>query len=192
MKTIKSICVFCASSESVDDSYKSVATELGRAIGKRGIDLVYGGASIGLMGCVARGVHEEKGKVIGILPEFFRTKDIEYLDADELIVTKDMRERKAKMDERSDAFIVLPGGVGTLEEAMEILSMRQLKLSEKPLVFVNTQGFYDKLNDTFASMIDLNFAKENIRNMFSITPDPQTALDYVFNYSPNSSDSKWF
>ena len=181
MKTIKSICVFCASSESVDDSYKSVATELGRAIGKKGIDLVYGGASIGLMGCVARGVHEGKGRVIGILPEFFRTKDIEYLDADELIVTKDMRERKAKMDERSDAFIVLPGGVGTLEEAMEILSMRQLKLSDKPLVFINTQGFYDKLNDTFDAMIGQNFAKENIRNMFSITPDPQSALEYIFN-----------
>ena len=181
MKTIKSICVFCASSESVDDSYKSVATELGRAIGKKGIDLVYGGASIGLMGCVARGVHEEKGKVIGILPEFFHTKDIGYLDADELIITKDMRERKAKMDDRSDAFIVLPGGVGTLEEAIEILSMRQLKLSDKPLVFINTQGFYDKLNDTFASMIDLHFAKENIRNMYAMTPDPQSALEYIFN-----------
>ena len=181
MKTIKSICVFCGSSESVDDSYKAVATELGRAIGKKGIDLVYGGASIGLMGCVARGVHEEKGKVIGILPEFFRIKDIEYLDADELIVTKDMRERKAKMDDRSDAFIVLPGGVGTLEEAIEILSMRQLKLSDKPLVFINTQGFYDKLNDTFASMIDLHFAKENIRNIYAMTPDPQSALEYIFN-----------
>ena len=179
MKTIKSICVFCGSSESVDDGYKVVATELGRAIGKKGIDLVYGGASIGLMGCVARGVHEEKGKVIGILPEFFRTKDIEYLDADELIVTKDMRERKAKMDERSDAFIVLPGGVGTLEEAIEILSMRQLKLSDKPLVFINTQGFYDKLNDNFVSMIDLNFAKENIRNMYAMTPDYTSALEYI-------------
>ena len=181
MKTIKSICVFCGSSESVDDIYKTVATELGRAIGKKGIDLVYGGASIGLMGCVARGVHEEKGKVIGILPEFFRIKDIEYIDVDELIVTKDMRERKAKMDDRSDAFIVLPGGVGTLEEAIEILSMRQLKLSDKPLVFINTQGFYDKLNDTFASMIDLHFAKENIRNIYAMTLDPQSALEYIFN-----------
>ena len=181
MKIIKAICVFCSSSESADDSYKAVATELGRAIGKRGIDLVYGGASIGLMGCVARGAHEEKGKVIGILPEFFRTKDIEYLDVDELIVTKDMRERKAKMDGRSDAFIVLPGGIGTLEEAIEILSMRQLKLSDKPLVFINTQGFYDKLNDTFASMIDLNFAKENIRNMYAMTPDSTSALEYIFN-----------
>jgi cytokinin riboside 5'-monophosphate phosphoribohydrolase len=94
MKTIKSICVFCGSSESVDNNYKAIATELGRAIGKKDVDLVYGGATIGLMGCVARGVHEEKGKVIGILPEFFHKKDIGYLDADELIDTKDMRERE--------------------------------------------------------------------------------------------------
>jgi cytokinin riboside 5'-monophosphate phosphoribohydrolase len=182
MIIIKSICVFCGSSESVDNSYKAVATELGRAIGKKGLDLVYGGASIGLMGCVARGVHEEKGKVIGILPEFFHTKDIRYLDADELIVTKDMRERKAKMDERSDAFIVLPGGIGTLEEAMEILSMRQLKISDKPLVFINTGGFYDKLNETFTSMIDLGFAKENIRSMYPMTSDPCSALEYILSF----------
>ena len=182
MNKIKSICVFCASSELVDNNYKKIAKELGREIGKKGIDLVYGGAYIGLMGCVARGVHEEKGNVIGILPQFFRSKDIEYLDADELIVTKDMRERKAKMDERSDAFIVLPGGMGTLEEAMEILSMRQLKLTDKPLVFINSHGFYDNLNKTFDVMIEQKFAKENIRKVFAMTPDPITALEYILNY----------
>ena len=182
MNKIKSICVFCASSELVDNNYKKIAKELGREIGKKGIDLVYGGAYIGLMGCVARGVHEEKGNVIGILPQFFRSKDIEYLDADELIVTKDMRERKAKMDERSDAFIVLPGGMGTLEEAMEILSMRQLNLTDKPLVFINSNGFYDNLNKTFDVMIEQKFAKENIRKMFAMTPDPITALEYILNY----------
>ncbi len=192
MKKIKSICVFCASSESVDDFYKSVATELGRELGKKGIDLVYGGASIGLMGCVARGVHEEKGRVTGVLPEFFMKKDIDYIDADEVIVTKDMRERKAVMDERSDAFIVLPGGVGTLEEAMEILSMRQLNLTDKPLVFINSRGFYDKLAETFDSMIDQKFAKDSIKKMYAMVPDPLSALEYIFNYSSKSSDSKWF
>ena len=94
-----------------------------------------------------------------------------------------MRERKAKMDERSDAFIVLPGGIGTLEETMEILSMRQLKLTNKPLVFISTGGFYDKLNETFASMIEQKFAKENIRNMFAMTSDPKGALEYIFSYT---------
>jgi len=93
-----------------------------------------------------------------------------------------MRERKAKMDERSDAFIVLPGGIGTLEEAMEILSMRQLNLTDKPLVFINSNGFYDNLNKTFDVMIEQKFAKENIRKMFAMTPDPITALEYILNY----------
>lgn len=191
MNNIQSICVFCASSQSVDERFKNVALELGRELGKRGVELIYGGASIGLMGCVARGVHEEKGRVVGVLPEFFKTKDIEYSEADELIVTKDMRERKAVMDQRSDAFIVLPGGIGTLEEAMEILSMRQLRLTEKPLVFINTQGFYEGLRSTFEEMVELKFAKPNILEMAMIVPDPQSALDYLFNYVPKSPDKKW-
>lgn len=191
MTNIQSICVFCASSQSVSDLFKAVALELGRELGKRGIDLVYGGASIGLMGCVARGVHEEKGKVTGVLPEFFKTKDIEYSEADELIVTRDMRERKAVMDQRSDAFIVLPGGIGTLEEAMEILSMRQLRLTDKPLVFINTQGFYDGLLATFEEMVDLKFAKPNITDMYEMVPDPQSALNYLLSYVPRAPDKKW-
>jgi uncharacterized protein (TIGR00730 family) len=191
MINIQSVCVFCASSQSVDELFKNTALELGRELGKRGIDLVYGGASIGLMGCVARGVHEEKGKVIGVLPEFFKTKDIEYSEADELIVTQDMRERKAEMDLRSDAFIVLPGGVGTLEEAMEILSMRQLRLTDKPLVFINTQGFYDGLLATFDEMVDLKFAKSNILVMYGVVADPKSALDYLFSYVPRPPDKKW-
>lgn len=191
MNTIQSICVFCASSESVDDLFKDTALELGRELGRKGIDLVYGGASIGLMGCVARGVHEEKGKVIGVLPEFFKTKDIAYSEADELIVTQDMRERKAVMDKRSDAFIVLPGGIGTLEEAMEILSMRQLRLTDKPLVFINTQGFYEGLLATFEEMVDLKFAKPNIMDMYGMVPDPQSALDYLLSYVLQAPDKKW-
>ena len=191
MNNIQSICVFCASSESVEDLFKDIALELGRKLGRRRIDLVYGGASIGLMGCLARGVHEEKGKVIGVMPEFFKTKEIEYSEADELIVTKNMRERKAVMDKRSDAFIVLPGGIGTLEEAMEILSMRQLCLTEKPLVFINTQGFYEGLRTIFEEMVDLKFAKPNIMDMYKMVPDPQSALDYLFSYSPHRPDKKW-
>ena len=191
MDEIRAICVFCASSESVEDHFKNVALELGRKLGQQGIELIYGGASIGLMGCIARGVHEENGRVTGVLPGFFKTKDIEYSEADELIVTRDMRERKAVMDQKSDAFIVLPGGIGTLEEAMEILSMRQLRLTEKPLVFINTKGFYDGLRATFAEMVDMKFAKPNILDMYAMVPDPKTALDYLSGYVPQRSDKKW-
>jgi uncharacterized protein (TIGR00730 family) len=136
---MKTICVFCSSSDGVDEAYHQTATDLGNRIGKLRLDLIYGGASIGLMGAVARGVHDKGGRVVGVIPEFFRKKDetIEYADADELIVTEDMRSRKAIMDRRADAFIVLPGGIGTLEEAMEIMSMKQLGLTDKPLVFIN-------------------------------------------------------
>ena len=118
--------------------------------------------------------------MIGVLPEIFTSKDIKYSEADELIVTRDMRERKAVMDQRSDAFIVLPGGIGTLEEAMEILSMRQLRLTDKPLVFINTQGFYDGLCATFDEMVDLKFTKPSIKDMYAMVPDPKSALDYLF------------
>ena len=113
MNRVAVICVFCASSQAVDGLYHETAADLGRRIGCLGLELVYGGASIGLMGAVARGVHEQGGRVVGVIPEFFRKqdKDIEYAAADELIVTSDMRERKAVMDARSDAFITLPGRV---------------------------------------------------------------------------------
>ena len=191
---MKSICVFCASSRAVDGVYHEVATDLGRQIGRLGFELVYGGASIGLMGAVARGVHAEGGKVVGVIPEFFRKKDkeIEYADADELIVTEDMRSRKAIMDERASAFIVLPGGIGTLEEAMEIMSMKQLCLTDKPLVFVNTNRFYDGLVSNLRRMVDLKFAKASTLKLFTICPDPASALDFILTYQPKKLESKWF
>lgn len=187
----KAVCVFCASSRTVDKVYVDAATELGRLMGRDGIELVYGGASIGLMGAVARGVHQEGGRVIGVLPEFFKVKDIEYLEADELIVVDTMRERKAIMDQRSDGFIVLPGGIGTLEEAMEILSMIQLRLTQKPLVFLNTKNFYNGLIDHIKKMVDLKFAKEETQKMFATVNSPQEALDYVKTFSPPALHQKW-
>ena len=190
---MKSICVFCASSCAVDGVYHEVATDLGRQIGRLGFELVYGGASIGLMGAVARGVHAEGGKVVGVIPEFFRKKDkeIEYADADELIVTEDMRSRKAIMDERASAFIVLPGGIGTLEEAMEIMSMKQLGLTNKPLVFINTNKFYDGLIANLKEMVDLKFAKASTLELFMICPGPAEALDFILTHHPEKSESKW-
>ena len=184
MKNVRAICVFCASSSHVAPVYMETATELGRRMGRMGVELIYGGASIGLMGCVARGVHEEGGRVTGVLPEFFKTKDIEYREADRLIVTKDMRDRKAELDARADGFIVLPGGIGTLEEAMEILSMRQLKLTDKPLVFVNTEGFYEGLISHLKEIVDLNFAKPNTLDLFGVAADPEQALQYILSYEP--------
>ena len=193
MRPVRAICVFCASSKAVDGGYYEAAANLGRRIGRLGIELVYGGAGIGLMGAVARGVHEEGGRVTGVIPEFFRKKEkeIEYADADELVVTRDMRERKAIMDERSDAFIALPGGIGTLEEVMEIMSMKQLGLTNKPLVFINTNGFYNGVISNLQEMVDLKFAKQSTLDLFAVCPDPQSALYYILACRLSKPESKW-
>lgn len=186
---IQSVCVYCASSQAVSDNYKKVARELGQLIGDSGYELIYGGASIGLMGEVARGVHERGGRVVGVLPRFFLNKDITYEAADELIVTQDMRERKSIMDGRADAFIVLPGGVGTLEEAMEILSQIQLKQTAKPLVFINTEGFYHQLERFFHHLVDLDFAKQEMLQLFGMEDNPVAAVEYIrSHYAKRSRD----
>ena len=123
--------------------------------------------------------------------EFFKKKEIEYGDADELIITRDMRERKGIMDERSDAFIVLPGGVGTLEEAMEIFSLIQLKQTLKPLVFINTEGFYDGIVRHFEQLVNLKFAKEETLNMYAMVDSPEKAMEFIENFQPPEVHSKW-
>ncbi|MBT7272556.1 MAG: TIGR00730 family Rossman fold protein [Nitrospina sp.] len=190
---MKSICVFCSSSDLIDEVYFKTAIDLGCQIGGLNLDLVYGGGGIGLMGAVARSVHKNGGKVVGVFPEFLREKNkgFEYTEADELIIAETMRIRKAIMDERADAFIVLPGGIGTLEEAIEIMSMKQLGLTEKPLAFVNTNNFYDGLVSNFQMMVGLKFAKSSILDLFAVCPNPSSALEFILSYKSKKKDNKW-
>ena len=190
---MQSICVFCSSSDSIDEVYFKTAIDLGCQIGDLKLDLVYGGGGIGLMGAVARSVHKNGGRVVGVFPEFLREKDegFEYIEADELIIAETMRIRKAIMDERADAFIVLPGGIGTLEEAIEIMSMKQLGLTEKPLAFVNTNNFYDGLVSNFQMMVGLKFAKSSILDLFAVCPNPSSALEFILSYKSKKKDNKW-
>jgi len=181
---MKSICVFCSSSDSIDEIYFKTAIDLGSQISDLNLDLVYGGGGIGLMGAVARSVHKNGGRVVGVLPEFLREKDenFEYVEADELIIAETMRIRKAIMDERADAFIALPGGIGTLEEAIEIMSMKQLGLTDKPLVFINTNNYYDGLISCLQDMVSLRFVKSSTLGLFSVCPDPSSALESILSY----------
>lgn len=190
-RRLKAVCVFCASSNAVAGEFKEVARELGRLLGERGLELIYGGAAIGLMGEVARGVHEKGGRVVGVLPHFFMKKGIRYDEADELVVTRDMRERKGIMDGRADAFIVLPGGVGTLEEAVEIFSLIQLKQTMKPLVFINTCNFYDGLFSLFRHMVEQKFARQETLEMYAVEPGPREALAFIEAFRPPEIHSKW-
>ena len=190
---MQSICVFCSSSDSIDEVYFKTAIDLGCQIGDLNLDLVYGGGGIGLMGAVARSVHKNGGRVVGVFPEFLREKDegFEYIEADELIIAETMRIRKAIMDERADAFIVLPGGIGTLEEAIEIMSMKQLGLTDKPLAFVNTNNFYDSLISNFQMMVGLKFAKSSILDLFAVCPNSSSALEFILSYKSKKKDNKY-
>jgi uncharacterized protein (TIGR00730 family) len=173
------VCVFCASSDRVADVFFDAAGELGRALAHGGHTLVYGGGDIGLMGCLARANHDAGGKIIGVIPQFMVDKELAYEPADELIITEDMRERKSIMDQRADAFIALPGGFGTLEELIEIVTLRQLRVHDKPIALINTAGFYDSLIAVFEQYITLAFAKERHRSAYHLAADVAAAMKHI-------------
>ena len=145
MATIRSICVYCGSSPGNDPDFMTTARAFGQIMAKEGISLVYGGGTNGLMGAVATGVHEKGGKVVGIIPEFLKARELDFKGADELVVTNNMHERKQIMFDRADAFVALPGGIGTLEELVEQLTWSQLGRHKKPILFANINGFWDPL-----------------------------------------------
>jgi cytokinin riboside 5'-monophosphate phosphoribohydrolase len=188
---MKKICVFCSSSNNVNSSFFNAATELGELIAMKNWSLVYGGTHIGLMGAIARAVHSKKGKVIGVITTFLNEKGITYDSADELIVTKDMRERKRIMEERGDAFIALPGGFGTIEEILEILTLKQLQLHNKPVVLLNTDDYYKDFLLFFEHMYYEKFARDDFRKLYFIAPDPKSAISYIEHYSPAELQNKW-
>jgi uncharacterized protein (TIGR00730 family) len=153
------VCVYCASSGDVDAGFLDLGRAVGRRLAEEGHALVYGGGGVGLMGEVARGVHDRGGRVVGVIPESMRVTEVAYEEADELIWTDHMRPRKAEMERRADAFITLPGGLGTLEELSEILVLRYLGYHEKPVVLLNHEGFYDPLITFFNHLLETRFAR---------------------------------
>lgn len=166
---MKSICVFCASSLGNDPVYAETAFELGKILAENQIDLIYGGAQVGLMGKVAEGCLSHNGKVTGIIPGFLKTKEIAHANLTELITVKTMHERKALMHDKSDAFIALPGGFGTLEELFEILTWGQLSLHKKPIGILNVNGYYDPLIQLVEKMIDQELLKNEYKGMLLIS-----------------------
>ncbi len=174
-----SICVYCASSDAIDGAFFDAARQLGGLIGRGGHTLIYGGGCIGLMGALALAVHEHGGRVVGVIPKSMVDKEYAYRDADELIVTDDIRQRKAIMDRRADAFVALPGGFGTLEELVEVLAHRQLRTHDRPVVIVNSNGFYDPLLSLFEHFIEQRFAKPRHRESYHVAADPAGALSFL-------------
>lgn len=180
--SVKTICVYCSSSDALDAAYFDAATALGTAIAASDHTLIFGGGRTGLMGTVARSVQASGGQVIGVIPEALMPYC--YTSADEVITTRDMRERKAVMEARADAFIGLPGGFGTLEEMLEIITLKQLKFHNKPIVMMNTMGFYEHLLDAFEHIFEAHFAKQEFRQLYYVAPDAEAVLSYIMAYQP--------
>jgi uncharacterized protein (TIGR00730 family) len=150
---LESACVFCGSADEADPEFLRAAGVLGKALADAGIKLVYGGGGVGLMGAVARGAHNAGGAVLGIIPTFLVGKE-RALEMVEHIIVDNMHERKMLMFQRSDSFVILPGGIGTLEEVVELLSWRRLDLHAKPVVFYNPRGFWEPLFKLFQHTVD--------------------------------------
>jgi len=186
------ICVFCSSSDAVDGAYRETAAELGALLGAGGHTMVYGGGRVGLMGVAASAAKEHGARVIGVLPEFMNRPGVANPDCDELELTKDMRERKARMIVLSEAFIALPGGFGTLEELSEVITQRQFEFIRGPVVAVNTSGFYDHLAAFFERFYEDHFAKTAFRATCPFVSSAAAAMDYIRGYSPPPPTSKWF
>ena len=157
MTSIRSVCVYCGSAFGNDPVFKEAARALGCAMAAAGVRLVYGGGNVGLMGTVAKAVLDGGGEVTGIIPEFLKSKERMLGAVQELIVTADMHERKRLMFERADAFVALPGGIGTLEELVEIMTWAQLDRHRKPILLLNIAGFWDPLMALFGHMAEKGF-----------------------------------
>ncbi len=180
---MKNICVFASSSNNLDKYFYDDAIILGKLLGQNGMNIVYGGSRLGMMYACASEVKSNGGKIIGIMPQ--RLYDLgcgNPEDCDEFILTSGMRERKAKMDELSDAVIALAGGFGTLEEISEMIVQKQLGYNKKPIIILNTGGFYTNLIKFFDSIIDAKFAKENAKELYYIAQTPQDAISYLVKY----------
>ncbi len=177
--TLQTAAVYCGSSDRVASSYLQKAFEMGQLIAKAGIDLVYGGGKTGLMGAVADGALAEKGRVLGFLPHTLRKKEKEHPGLTELHLVEDMHTRKLQMFNRAEAFIILPGGFGTLDEVFEVLTWRQIAFHKKPIVFVNISGYWDPLFALMKHMQQEQFIGLKHLQFAEVVSTPQEALHFL-------------
>ncbi|MBQ3054168.1 MAG: TIGR00730 family Rossman fold protein [Clostridia bacterium] len=182
------ICVYGASSNIIDNKYIVETEKLGREMAKRGHNLIFGGGSGGMMGASARGVHQGGGKVIGIVPSFFDVDGIIYDKCDEVIFTETMRERKKILEERSQAFIIAPGGIGTFDEFFEIYTLKQLGRHGKAIVIYNVDGYYDNLLRILADMALQGFMSTESLKLIKSFDDINELLDFVEDYKEEIAD----
>ncbi len=178
------ICVYGASSDAIDKIYIEEGERFGEELAKRGHTLVFGGGAGGLMGAVARGAFREGGKIIGIAPSFFSADGVLFENCNELIRTTTMRERKQKLEDLSDAFVMTPGGIGTFDEFFEIITLKQLARHSKAIALLNTNGYYDLINQLMRRTADSGFMRQSALNLYKSMDDVKDVLDYLETYVP--------
>ena len=184
------ICVYGAASSLIDESFVKAGEELGRKMVERGHSLVFGGGRSGLMGASARGVYENGGHILGIAPKFFEENnpEVSYEYCTEFVYTKTMRERKRLLDENSEAFIITPGGIGTLDEFFEILTLKQLGTHNKAIVIFNVNGYYDNMLKMMEVSIEQKFITTDCVELFKVASTVDETLEYIENYDPTDID----
>ena len=192
MRELRTLCVFCGASSPSDERYVQAMHALGDEMLGRKLGLVYGGGRVGLMGVVAEKVLFGGGFVLGVIPHQLQRREVAHLGVTELILVDTMHERKAIMYERSDAFVIMPGGFGTLDEAMEILTWKQLGIHDKPIVFVNVNGYYDGIQAFFQRAVEDGLLKAIYFPLFHFVPDVASLFSYLEAYEPSKQGiSPW-
>ena len=182
------ICVYGASSATLDGVYIAAGEQLGKLMAERGHALVFGGGASGLMGAAARGEHSAHGRVIGIAPTFFSADGVIYKDCDEFIPTTTMRERKQLLEEKSDAYIMAPGGIGTFDEFFEMLTLKQLGRHNPALAVLNTLNYYAPMQAMLEHTAQSGFAKPVCLQIYRLFDEPAALMDYLEHYDPNEID----
>ena len=182
------VCIYGASSNAIDRIFLDTAYSLSASLAKRGHALVFGGGANGVMGATARGANDNGGKMIGVAPTFFTVDGVLYDNCTEFIYTETMRERKKILEDKSDAFIIAAGGIGTMDEFFEILTLKQLEQHDKPIVIYNVNGFYDDLLAMLQKTADKNFMKHKSLELYSVFDNEDDIIDYIENYKPQDFD----
>jgi hypothetical protein len=184
MAVVKRLCVFCGSSADVDQRYRDAAMELGGRLARAGVELVYGGGRVGLMGLLADAALAAGGRVTGVIPRFLHDREVAHTGLSELIVVASMHERKRRMSDIADAFVTLPGGLGTLDETIEIVTWRQLALHDKPIVVVDVAGYWAPLSALVEHAIAAGFAPARVGELFHMVPDVAEVLPFLARLPP--------
>ena len=173
------VCIFGASGDDIEHVYFDETFAVGRALAERGHSLIFGGGAHGLMGAAARGFTAGGGKIVGVAPRFFDIPGVLYEACDEFVWPDSMRDRKKYMEDNADAFLVVPGGIGTYEEFLEVLTLKQLARHGKPIVLYNINGFFDKLTDLIAADTAAGFIRRQTMELFDLADDPETAVRLI-------------